>query len=93
MMCAGVVAWLLEANVRITRATEEVSQRLEDAEETANRLCEGMSDLYELMAGPKPLPTPAVNSAVASFPRRSSSSGAERLPCLKGRSDPAALRL
>ena len=42
---------MLEANVRIARATEEVSQRLEDAEETANRLCEGMSDLYELMAG------------------------------------------
>jgi hypothetical protein len=36
--------------VKIAQATKEISRRLEVDEETANRLWEGMSDVYELMA-------------------------------------------
>jgi hypothetical protein len=51
MMWGGVVDWTPEAKVKITHATKEISRRLEVDEETANRLWEGMSDVYELMAG------------------------------------------
>lgn len=47
----GVVDWTPEAKVKIAQATKEISRRLEVDEETANRLWEGMSDVYELMAG------------------------------------------
>jgi hypothetical protein len=47
----GVVDWTSEAKVKIAQATKEISRRLEVDEETANRLWEGMSDVYELMAG------------------------------------------
>jgi hypothetical protein len=45
------VDWASEAKVKIARATKEISRRLEVDEETANRLWEAMSDVYELMAG------------------------------------------
>lgn len=47
----GAVDWTPEAKVRIAEATKEISRRLEVDEETADRLWEGMSDVYELMAG------------------------------------------
>jgi phytoene/squalene synthetase len=50
MMWGGVVDWTPEAKVKIAQATKEISRRLEVDEETANRLWEGMSDVYELMA-------------------------------------------
>ena len=46
----GVMDWTDEAKVRIAQATKEISQQLEVDEETADRLWEGMSDVYELMA-------------------------------------------
>jgi hypothetical protein len=46
----GVVDWTPDAKVRIAEATDEISRRLEVDDETANRLWEGMSDVYELMA-------------------------------------------
>jgi hypothetical protein len=49
----GVVDWAPEAKVKIAQATKEISRRLEADEETANRLWEGMSDVYELMARPR----------------------------------------
>jgi hypothetical protein len=51
MMWGGEVDWTPEAKVKIAQATKEISRRLEVDEETANRLWEGMSDVYELMAG------------------------------------------
>jgi hypothetical protein len=51
MIRGGVVDSTPEAKVKIAQATKEISRRLEVDEETANRLCEGMSDVYELMAG------------------------------------------
>lgn len=50
MMWGGVADWTPEAKVKIAQATKEISRRLEVDEETANRLWEGMSDVYELMA-------------------------------------------
>jgi hypothetical protein len=47
----GVVDWTPEAKVKIAEATKEISRRLEVDEEIADRLWEGMSDVYELMAG------------------------------------------
>jgi|Tabmets5t2r1_1033131.scaffolds.fasta_scaffold61735_2 hypothetical protein len=46
----GEMDWTPEAKVKIAQATKEISRRLEVDEETANRLWEGMSDVYELMA-------------------------------------------
>jgi hypothetical protein len=46
----GVVDWRPEAKVKIAHATEEISRQLEVDEETGERLWEGMSDVYELMA-------------------------------------------
>lgn len=46
----GVVDWTPETKVKIAQATKEISRRLEVDEGTANRLWEGMSDVYELMA-------------------------------------------
>jgi hypothetical protein len=46
----GVVDWTPDAKVRIAEATDEISRRLEVDDETAIRLWEGMSDVYELMA-------------------------------------------
>ena len=37
--------------MRIAHATKEISRRLEVGEETADRLWEAMSDVYEIMAG------------------------------------------
>lgn len=51
MMWGGVVDWTPEAKVKIAQATKEISRRLEVDEQTANRLWEGMSDVYEQMAG------------------------------------------
>jgi hypothetical protein len=51
MMWGGVVDWTPRAKAKIAQATEEISRRLELDEETASRLWEGMSDVYELMAG------------------------------------------
>ena len=51
MMWGGVVDWTPEARLKIAQATKEISRRLEVDEETANRLWEGMSDVYEVMAG------------------------------------------
>jgi hypothetical protein len=51
MMWGGVVDWRPEAKVKIAKATKEISRRLEVDEETADRLWEGMSGTYELMAG------------------------------------------
>jgi hypothetical protein len=51
MMWGGVVDWTPEAKVKIAQATNEISRRLAVDEETTNRLWEGMSDIYELMAG------------------------------------------
>jgi phytoene/squalene synthetase len=39
-----------QAKVKIAQATKEINRRLEVDEDTANRLWEGMSDVYELMA-------------------------------------------
>ena len=50
MMWGGVVDWTPEARLKIAQATKEISRRLEVDEETANRLWEGMSDVYEVMA-------------------------------------------
>jgi hypothetical protein len=50
MMWGGVVDWRPEAKVRIAQATKEISRRLDVDEETGERLWEGMSDVYELMA-------------------------------------------
>jgi hypothetical protein len=47
----GVVDWTPEAKVKIAQATKEIGRRLEVDEETADRLWEGMSDVYEFMAG------------------------------------------
>jgi hypothetical protein len=46
----GVVDWTPEAKVKIAQATREISRRLEVDEATADRLWEGMSDVYEFMA-------------------------------------------
>ena len=46
----GVVDWTPEAKLKIAQATEEIRRRLELDEETADRLWEGMSDVYEYMA-------------------------------------------
>ena len=46
----GTVDWTPEAKVKIAQATTEISRRLEVDEETADRLWEAMSDVYELMA-------------------------------------------
>jgi hypothetical protein len=51
MMWGGVVDWTPEAKVKIAAATKEIRRRLEVDEEIADRLWEGMSDVYELMAG------------------------------------------
>jgi hypothetical protein len=51
MMWGGVVDWRPEAKVKIAKATKEISRRLGVDEETADRLWEGMSGTYELMAG------------------------------------------
>jgi hypothetical protein len=50
MMWGGVVDWRPEAKVKIAQATEEIRRRLEVDAETGERLWEGMSDVYELMA-------------------------------------------
>jgi hypothetical protein len=50
MMWGGTVDWTDEAKVRIAEATSEIVRRLEVDETTANRLWEGMSDVYEAMA-------------------------------------------
>ena len=50
MMWGGVVDWTPEAKVKIDQAAQEIRRRLEVDEETANRLWEGLSDVYELMA-------------------------------------------
>jgi hypothetical protein len=50
MMWGGTVDWTDEAKVRIAEATREIVRRLEVDETTANRLWEGMSDVYEAMA-------------------------------------------
>ena len=42
--------WTPEAKVKIAQATREISLRLEVDEATADRLWEGMSDVYEFMA-------------------------------------------
>jgi hypothetical protein len=47
----GVVDWTPEAKVRIAEATKEISRRLAVDEASADRLWEGMSDVYEFMAG------------------------------------------
>jgi hypothetical protein len=46
----GAVDWTDEAKVRIAEATKEIAQRLDVDEESANRLWEGMADVYEVMA-------------------------------------------
>ena len=46
----GVVDWTPEAKVKIAQATKEIRRRLEVDEETADRLWEQMSDVYEFMA-------------------------------------------
>jgi hypothetical protein len=50
MFWGGVVDWTDEAKVRIAEATKDIARRLEVDEETANRLWEGMADVYETMA-------------------------------------------
>jgi hypothetical protein len=51
MMWGGVVDWRPEVKVKIAQATKELSRRLGVDEETADHLWEGMSAIYELMAG------------------------------------------
>ena len=51
MMWGGTVDWTNEAKARIADATNEIVRRLEVDETTAKRLWEGMSDVYETMAG------------------------------------------
>jgi hypothetical protein len=51
MMWGGLVDWSPEAKVKIAQATEEISQRLGVDGETADRLWEAMSGIYEQMAG------------------------------------------
>jgi hypothetical protein len=46
----GTVDWTDEAKVRIAEATKEIVRRLEVDEETANRLWEGLANVYEAMA-------------------------------------------
>jgi hypothetical protein len=50
MMWGGTVDWTDEAKVRIAEATSEIVRRLEVDDTTANRLWEGMSDVYETLA-------------------------------------------
>jgi hypothetical protein len=50
MFRGGTVDWTDEAKVRIAEATKEIVRRLDVDEETANRLWEGMADVYETMA-------------------------------------------
>jgi hypothetical protein len=51
MFRGGTVDWTDETKVRIAEATQEIVRRLDVDEETANRLWEGMADVYEAMAG------------------------------------------
>ena len=46
----GEVDWTPEAKVKIAQATQEISRGLDVDEATADRLWEGMSDVYEFMA-------------------------------------------
>jgi len=50
MGSVGQVDWTPEAQVRIAKAIEDISRRLDVDEETGDRLWEAMSDVYELMA-------------------------------------------
>ncbi len=46
----GAVDWTDEAKVRIAEATKKIVRRLEVDQETADRLWEGMAEVYEAMA-------------------------------------------
>jgi hypothetical protein len=47
---AGEVDWTPEAKLTIAQATKEIGRQLEVDEATADRLWEGMNDVYEFMA-------------------------------------------
>jgi hypothetical protein len=86
----GTVDWTDEAKVRIGQATKEIARRLEVDEETSNVLWEGMSTSTSSWRAKACVPTPAVSSRCASFPRHWSSSEAELLLCLNRRTDALA---
>lgn len=75
----GVVDWAPEAKVKIARATKEISRRLEVDEETADRLWEAMSDVYEVMAGQDLCAYPGGEQSVHVIP--------EALEFIRNRSD------
>jgi hypothetical protein len=64
----GVVDWTDEAKVRIAEATKEISRRLEVEDETADRLWEGMSDVYEFMAAQRLCAYPGGDQSVRVIP-------------------------
>jgi hypothetical protein len=75
----GTVDWTPEAKVRIARATTDISRRLDVDEETANRLWEAMSDVYELMASQGVCAYPGGEQSVRGIP--------EALEFIRSRSD------
>jgi hypothetical protein len=82
MASGGVVDWRPEVKACIAESAKEVARRLGVDEETANRLWEGMADVYEAMATKGLCAYPGGISPCASYPRRWSSSGAGRTPCM-----------
>jgi hypothetical protein len=75
----GTVDWTPDAKVRIARATTDISRRLDVDEETANRLWEAMSDVYELMASQGVCAYPGGEQSVRAIP--------EALEFIRTRSD------
>jgi hypothetical protein len=75
----GTVDWTPEAKVRIAQATTDISRRLEVDEQTADRLWEAMSDVYELMASQGLCAYPGGEQSVRGIP--------EALEFIRSRSD------
>jgi hypothetical protein len=75
----GTVDWTPEARVRIAQATIDISRRLEVDEQTADRLWEAMSDVYELMASQGLCAYPGGDQSVRGIP--------EALEFIRSRSD------
>jgi hypothetical protein len=75
----GTVDWTPEAKARIARATTDISRRLDVDEETADRLWDAMSDVYELMASHGLCAHPGGEQSVRGIP--------EALEFIRSRSD------
>ncbi len=75
----GTVDWTPEAKLRIAQATTDISRRLAVDEETADRLWEAMSDVYEIMASQGLCAHPGGEQSVRGIP--------ETLEFIRSRSD------